>query len=125
MPDTMVEDVQADVQAEVEEIIFLQATEYVAPRDCPICLEPLTEREWGTTLCDHDFHLACLRQWAKQAYDDEDPDAPSASFLPPVRLMTDRCPMCKAKLQGSGGKRAYREVHEGSTPPREDGPSTS
>ena len=74
----------------------LQSSEVVPPAPaapapnamCSICLEELSEGEFGTTVCGHQFHSACLATWM-------------------LRDVRHTCPECRTTIEAASRSRMF------------------
>ena len=87
-----------------------------APDNCPVCLEPM-EPAILTTVCNHSFHMDCLRQWQDSPcpvcrYDHSGlNDALSQCHVCGTTDHNYVCLICGV-VSCSGGGRAYRPTHD-------------
>ncbi|RPF81940.1 MAG: hypothetical protein CBC65_001725 [Rhodothermaceae bacterium TMED105] len=39
---------------------------FLSPHDCPICMNPIANKDLFTCKCSHQFHRSCIQQWLRQ-----------------------------------------------------------
>ncbi|XP_076943999.1 putative E3 ubiquitin-protein ligase RHB1A [Bidens hawaiensis] len=62
------EAVESVITEEFDDEIKKSNTPFVAPEECPTCLEEYDEDNPKiTTKCDHHFHLSCILEWMERS----------------------------------------------------------